>query len=551
MPDGISTIYVPFGALQPDGKLFNNDGLVEARNVAPVYGNYIPTPFWAHTGNEPTTEPFGLHAHFAGSSSWFAYLGAVTALYEYNTTTWAATDKTRAVGGPYGAGGAGGEAGWQSASFGDSIIMTDYVDDPQLLTSPAAANFVKLAQSGGANPGMDPKAKFVYSLRGNLHLANLNLPAALLNPDGSTDLAAGAHPTTVCWSQTENVRQFGSFNATPQLTGTGFQPLNYDFGHLAGVAGSNTFAILFLQKGIVREDGPPYTFRPIVAGSSCRYPNSIVMFDQDVYFWGPSGPSVLRGGEGPVLVLGDGRVARTLIDNAAAGFSPTYSISTSALTRHVNVSADQTNGLIYWTFTSTSGTTAGRLGDLSIIYNVREDRFSFTDNASVSFDATTLHSNGLLFLKSGPDLGGAWAPGRDLVGVMRYIDNTPTTHYQIARVFYDNFVATLPVLLTKGFQQFDPDATTRVLGVRPILTRSTLVNLLNITVTLNSKNKPYAAAVTRTSNTENEHGLYTFPTSVFADFHQISLTIDGTDLETISELEGFEVQVLKGGRYSA
>jgi hypothetical protein len=551
MPGEIRTIYVPFGELKPDAKFFGNDGLTHALNVVPVYGNYISTQFWAFTGNEPATEPYGIHAHFGGGSAWNLYLGAVTALYEYNTTTWGITDKTRAVGGAYNTAGAGGEAGWQSTSFGDSIIMTQYVDDPQLLTSPTAANFVKLAQSGGANPGMDPKAKFVYSLRGNLHLANLNLPAALLNADGSTDLAAGAHPTTVCWSQTENVRQFGSFNATPQLTGTGFQPLNYDFGHLAGAAGSNTFAILFLQKGIVREDGPPYTFRPIVAGTSCRYPNSIVIFDQDVYFWGPAGPSVLRGGEGPVLVLGEGRVARTLIDNSVSGFSPTYSLSASVLPRHVNVGVDWVSGLVYWSFTSTAGTAAGRLGDLCVIYNTRDDRFSFIDNTSVhASDVVT--KNGLLFLDSGPDLGGAWSPGRDLAGVMKWTDEFLVAHYQIARPDYGDIPATLPMQLTRGYEQFDKDATTRVRRIRPILFKSSALTLLTITCNVFSRNGPLDAARQSAGGaTADSHGWITFPTSVFADFHLVQLIFDGTALETLVELEGFEVEYEMGGRYSA
>lgn len=539
------TIFVPFGELKSDGKSFNNDGLTRAMNVVPVYGNYISTQFWAFTGNEPTTEPYGIHAHFAGGSSWNLYLGAVTALYEYNTSSWAATDKTRLVGGAYGAGGAGGEAGWQSTSFGDSIIMTDYVDDPQYLASPASANFAKLALSGGGNPGMDPKAKFVYALGQNLHLANLNLAGAF---DG---LPIGANPTVVCWSQSGNERQYGSFNVTPELTGADYQDLAYDLGHIAGAVGSHKFAVLFLQKGIVREDGPPYTFKPIVTGTSCRYPNSIVILDQDVYFWGPAGPSVLRGGEGPVIVLGEGRVARTLIDNAVSGFSPLYSISSSIAIRHVNVGVDTVNGLVYWSFTSTPGAAAGRIGDLCVIYNTRDDRFSFIDNTSVHYSPPEVDKNGIMFMSTGPDLGSDWMPGRDLAVVMRWIDDLLVTHYQIARPDYGDLPATLPMELTRGYQQFDAEATTRIKRVRPIFSKSTDASLTTITCNVFSVNSPGDTPVLTTSSGTDGHGWKTLPDAPLRDFHLIQLFFGGTALETLVELEGFEVEYEKGGRYSA
>lgn len=532
---------MPFGELKADAKLFNNDGLTNAFNVVPVHGNYISAQFWAHGGDVSATEPYGLHVHFGGGSLYYPYLGSVEKIYECDTILTNLTDKTRLVGGAYGAGGAGGEAGWQSTSFGDSIVMTDYVDDPQYLASPASANFTKLALSGGANPGMDPKAKFVYALGQNLHLANLNLAA------GFDGLPIGANPTVVCWSQSGNERQYGSFNATPELTGADYQDLAYDLGHIAGAVGSHKFAILFLQKGIVREDGPPYTFKPITLGTSCRYPNSAVIYDQDVYFWGPAGPSVLRGGEGPVIVLGEGRVARTLIDNSLTGFSSTYSISSSIAVRHVNAAIDTISGLVIWSFTSTPGTAGGRIGDLSVIYNVREDRFSFMDNSSIfSFSQA-----GLLFLKTAPDLGSLWSPGRDLIGVIRY-ELSGVIKWGPCRVDYAGVAAILPMLMTKGYQQLDKDFTTRVTRVRPIISRSTLSGSLVIEVGVYTKNKPYEnATVSTLTSTEDAHGWIPITDSAFGDFHLVGMTFNGSDLETLVELEGFEIEYVTGGRYAA
>lgn len=541
----VKKIYVPFGQLQPDAKLFGNDGLMEARNVIPVYGNYISTQFWAHSGNEPVDEPYGLHLHFAGGTTRYAYVGSITKLYEFAIPSFGATDKSRTAGGAYATSSAGGENGWQCTSFGDAIVMTQFVDDPQLLTSPAAANFVKLATTSSATIGMDPKAKFVYAIGGNLHLANLNLSAAF------DTLPIGANPTVVAWSGTESIRQFGSFNVTPEIVGTDYQPLNYDLGHITGVIGSHKFALVFMQKGIVREDGPPYTFQPIVVGASCRYPNSIVIYDGDVYFWGPAGPSVLRGGQAPVIILGDGRVARTLIDNAVSGFSPINSISDAIEIRHVNAAIDTVNGLVYWSFTNKAGTMEGRTGNLSVVYNVRDDRFSFVDNMSVSFGAPSVTVPGLLFLRHGPDLGGPFSPGRDLVGMMRYIDESgPTTHYQLAVVDYGGISALLTMLLTRGYQQFDANLTTRITRVRPIFSRSDLTLSITITLLINSKNRPYEIAAATTSTEADAHGWIVSPECPFKDFHQVSLSFDGSDLETIVELEGFEVEYVTGGVYS-
>lgn len=546
-------LYVPFGELKSDGNAFVNDGLLQARNVVPLYGNYIASQLWVRQVSFApfTNELLGLHVHAAGGSSWFIYTGESTKLWELLSDFGTTADKTRLVGGPYAA--ATNAEGWQGATFGDAIVMTDYVDDPQLLTSPAAANFVKLAQSGGVNPGMDPKAKFVFGLRNNLFLANLNLAAPF---DG---LPAGANPTTVCWSQSENIRQFGSYNVTPQLIGTGYQPTGYDFGHITGGIGGQEFGLIAYQGGWARIDGPPYTFRPIAAGTGTRYPNSIVSFDRDVFFWGPSGPSVLRGGEGPVEVLGRDKIGRTLIDNTT-GFSPTYSIAASTAVRHVSAAIDSANDLLWMSYTSSSASAAnGQVGDLSVVYNLSDGRFGFVENGGAA--GLTSAYYGVTMLRSRPDLGTAWSPGRDLVGIAHHYTGTPPVAPRVWGVGKPNYGAagSASPLLERAYQQYDKDLTTRPLRVRPIYSRSSLTSGLAVTVRVSSKSKPYAASIDTTSTSEDTQGWITLPGSVFADFHNIRFTFAGTDLvgyashgpESITELEGYEVEYAVGGVYSA
>lgn len=537
----IKRIFVPFGELKPDGKQFNNDGLIEARNVVPVHGGYVASQLWINKTAVLPAEPLGLHPHFTGTS-WVLYYGDTTKLWHVppGPFPWVPVDKSRLVGGAYGA--ASSAYGWQGTSFGDAIVMTDYVDDPQLLTSPTAANFVKLAQSGAGNPGMDPKAKFAYPVRGNLNLANLNLAA------GFDGLPSGANPTVVVWSQSENIRQYGSYNVTPQLTGTGYQPLSYDFGEITGGVGGD-YGLIAMQNGWVRQDGPPYTFRPIVIGTGCRFPNSIVRFDRDTYFWGPSGPSVLRGGEGPVEVLGQDRIVRTLLDNTT-GFSPAYSINSTVNVNHVSAAIDSTNGLVMFSFTSVVAGSAGtfsQVGDLTVVYSTSDGRFSFIENRlSGAVDAA---SSGVPLYRSGPDLGTAWAPGRDLVGALRYNLAGANAHV-IAIPKYSSGGAATPVL-ARAFQQLDPQLTTRIRRVRPVFSLNDPTATVSPSVFVASKNRPYESGTLVSSAARDTHGWLTTPDSLYADFHQVSITLDTLTVPVVAEMEGYEAEFETGGAYSA
>jgi hypothetical protein len=538
MPE-IKSIYVPYGELRSDFLFFGNDGLTRAENVVPVSGGYATLrTMGIRTSFIFPTLPLGFHAHPTAGNSWRGYTGTATALYEIDPSlaAWSVTDKTRLVGGAYAASDVNPNYGWQGASFGDSIVMTDYIDDPQLLTSPAAGNFVKLAQSGGGNPGMDPKAKFAFGVRGNMFLANLNLAAALLRPDGSTDLAAGAYPTSVCWSQTENLRQYGSFNATPQLTGTGYQPLNYDLGHITGGLGGD-YALIAFQQGWARGDisAGGYIFRATVRGVGCNYPNSIVRFDEDCYFWGPTGPMVLRGGEGPAEPLARDRIMRALTD---ASLSLGYAPSTTARTQQTKIGAapDQAGRHIWFSWT---GSTGGRI----LIYNVDDGRFSFI--FPVGNDDT---GGSLLYPRSHPEsLTEGWFPGRDIAGVFEFLAGGA---FNSAVVDPTRGTGQTAALLARAFHQLEPEATTRVRRVRPIYSLVDPTEVTTVSVAVTSKNKPTDAGTPITYTDRDTHGWVTTPGTFFADFHQIIPTISCSDAN-LREHEGLEIEYEVGPRYSA
>lgn len=526
-------LFIPFNELMPDSREFNNQGMTQALGVAPIGDTYVPTGTWqAQTAALPSSSnisPRGLHAHASPvSTGWYGYFAAKGSLYEANTTTvpWPITDKSRVAGGAYTT-----NIDWGLTSYGDSVIMTNYVDDPQLLTSPAAANFQKLAQSGGANPGMDPKARYVFPVRDNVFLANLFLASSF---DG---LAAGANPNVVAWSQTDNARQYGSFNVTPQLTGTGYQPLLYDLGAITGAVGGQ-YGLIALQRGWVRVDGPPYTFRPISEGIGCQCSNSIVRFDNDVYFWGPNGPMCFVGGEGPAIPIAQNKLTRTLTD-AVFGGQYCAGFPSGANPDFLSANADHVNRLVWW---SIGGPSIN--GGLTLIYAVDSEQFSFTTPVSEG-DGRPLM--GISFLRLVPEqLAAAWVPGRDLVGILSVGQPGPVQFY-LATAKSSAF----PVLcvLEKGYTQLDPELTTRILRVRPVYS---LISPTTVTTQIDvlSKSRPFDVAAPQSYTGMDTHGWITTPSTLFADFHRVKLTLSAIP-GLVAEIAGIEVEFMVGGVYSA
>jgi hypothetical protein len=527
-------IFIPFGELTPDAREFNNEGLTQATNVAPIGDTYVLSQYWKlrtaalpHLLGQP---PKGLWIHPSTSSTtWYGYWGNINgSLYEVSNTSaaiWTVTDKTRLAAVYLG-------DAWHGTSFGDSVIMTNYSEDVQLLTSPAAANFVKLAQSGGGNPGMDPKAKFAFPVRSNMFLLNLNLAAPF---DG---LSAGANPNVVAWSQSENARQYGSFNVTPQLTGCGYQPLNYDSGAITGGVGGQ-YALISMQRGWARVDGPPYTFRPISQGVGNQCSNGIIRFDNDVYFWGPNGPMVFRDGEGPAIPIAKDKLSRTLTD---AVFGSPYSCGVygGADPFLLSAGADHVNRQVWWAFSA--GISVD--GELLLMYDVDTQRFTFQTPRQDGDPATIC---GALSLQTRPEQPSGWTPGRDLVCVMS-VGPFPSEYYLATP-----FQSATPVTATfeKGYMQLDENQTQRIVRARPIYSMNDPSIVPTASITISSKNKPFEAPTVKGPYTTlDSHGWITTPDTVFADFHRPKLTFSGIS-SRVTEISGLEIEIGFGGSYAA
>lgn len=543
MPYPIKRVFLPYGVLKPDAGEFNNDGMSRALNVVPAGDTYLPSRLWRpRSGQVSPTIPRGFHVHpvmgaiGVSDSNWIGYIGSLLKLYEMGG--WSVADKTRTVGGDYDASNVRTEFGWQFASFGESIIAVNGYDEPQILLSPSSANFTKLIQST-----FDFKSRFVWPVQNNLFHGNLFLDAPY---DG---LSAGVNDTVVAWSQDGVPRQYGSFNADPQLLGAGYQPLAYDLGPIVGGIGGQ-YLLVALERGWARCDGPPYTFNPISQGIGCKFPNSIVRFDDDVYFLGPAGPMVFRGGNGLAEQLGKGRIARTLMDQIFGG---TYAYQYGPDPIYFCGAASHTERQVWWAFTSNGANFTDEVfkyANLILVYDVDSQAFSFIDPRDES-DTSAGAQIGLTFLRSRPEQLAEWTPGRDLVALMLDAGGGSGPQYRGATPVSGSDSIPVETLLEKAYVQLDDDRTTRIRRIRPIFSQTSNDPLPTISITLRTKNKPYETPVTTgPRTTRDKHGWITFPRSKFGDFHQMELTQTFLGAR-VRELEGVDVEFEIGPAYSA
>lgn len=523
--------FLPFGEWLPDQKLFLNSGLVKAENVVPVYGNLYAAPSFSGMPGAAAAAlaqtAYGLGAVGLSVTTWNAYVGTTSKIYEI-TNAGAVTDRSGAA---YAT--PDSTSGSQITAFGQSVIETRYTEPPQILL-PAAGTFVPLHSATFA-----PAGRFPFSVRGNLFMAHCFVPAPY------DAVPAGANPQLVAWSQTDAPRFYGGPRVDPQLVGSDYQQIANDYGVITGAVGGN-YGLVFQQRAVVRVDGPPYTFQEVVRGKGTRYPNSIVQNDQDTYFWGDSGPSILEYG-GQLLksdqatALAAGKLQRTLLDNSTS-FDGGYSIKNLISPIEVSGASDLTNRLIFWAYSRSVGSTPG---DAILVYNIEEKRFTIFFLVDPNGGAA-----GALFLRNRPNIGGRWRPGSDQVFINRVAGGTAPGDY----VGGWSVTSTASPTIKGGYVQLDPDITTRIIRVRPILT-GTLINLVNtlgLTLSLVDTNDPFSSPAAQATAIRDEHGWFLFQDSRFADFHSLAVTVSNAALAGgILEAEGFEVEYVTGAAYSA
>lgn len=534
----MTTAFVPFGDFVPDRRYLGNTsgGLLMAREVVPVYGSYIASPDTPALGQIATSAAErGLHVHLATGDGYVAVdVGGVARLYQITEPLGVPpviTDRSKA--GAYTQG-----FEWYGCSFGSNVVMANGDSPVQYRDAGGAAAFANMITSTFA-----PVGKFPFAFKNNLFLANLTLAAPY---DG---LAAGANPTVVAWSGSDNIRQFGSFNADPQIIGAGYQPLNFDIGDITGAIGGTDYALVAHSNGFVRIEGPPYTFKVVTDGCGCLYPYSLCRVRDDVYFWGPSGLTRLRGGLGPPETVGIGKFTRSLIDNTT-GFSDISWINGGQI---ISSAYDALNDIVLTAYRSNLETTTGVSdphAQTFLWYNVNEDRATVATMPRYDLDDAVAPAH---YLRTGRQagVGSYWTPARDI----RFLSNSANT--TAGTVSYHYFsLGGIPqsLILHGGYNRLNPETTSRIVRVRPVYTKTDNSVVVGVwSATIESTNMAHSTPATSGPfTTADSHGWITTPTAVMGDFHSVSFNLSpATDVYKIAEFRGYEVEFVSGGKYGA
>lgn len=542
MANKIKRDFIPFRDLSFDAGAFANDKLVVARNVIPWHGTYVPS-----CGPDAAVD---LSGSIATASLWLGYgafrsnaalaflaidTGSDTKIYTDDLTT--ITDVTR-VGSDYVT-----PAFVNFAQFGATIIATMGDTDAMQYKPAGATDFANMITSTFA-----PRAFFAAPIRNNLFLGNIYLTG------GYDSLAAGNNRETVAWSQTDNVRSFGSPTVNPELVGAGYNTLTNDGGAITGLVGGD-YGIVFQERAIVRIDGPPYTFANIVQGVGCMYPQSMCRFKDDVYFWGTDGPAVLRGGLQYEPLL-EGSLRRMLTEAGARPFDDwgrDAELTSATPAENPRVIVDHSAGIVGWAY-RTRGVTTPETADTAVafqvlVYNVRDQRAAVM---AIAKDTATEGVQRLAFVGQETQITGDWP----LVALRSYktavIDTDP--YRQVYAV--DNLQA-YSGRLYSSFILLNSMGTTRVRRVRPVYRGVNLPGTYTPTATppmfasVASLINPAAGAQeTAWSNTYDQHGWCTLHDSIMADYHSFRVrfgtgaTVDATLIaaQDIVEFDGIEIE---------
>jgi hypothetical protein len=388
---------IPFGEWLPDLGEHNNEGLYKVKGAVSSGGRYFPPPTFNGTdltGNAGATydmtETYGLHVHTSNTNprDLRFYVGTNNDILRSTAVNLLSTERATAAGI---ANAPDTISGWQFTSFGDTIYAASF--------NGTTGNFLRAATPSTAFATFvaattpttySPIPRFVSTIKNHLLIANVEAQTTLGEFTANT-----VYPNLVMWSASDDPTRWGDeeFANYPETVGSSYQHLYDEFGPITGLVGGADVAYIFKPRAIYRMEGPEWSFHPVVTGAGSIYPNSIVRFYNDLYFWGPCGPALLRYGSSEVENIGLGKVQRAVTEfqnykmldycfEIDTFTSPEGEIDITGNTTQLDIScvADYRCGLIAWfcaEATVETGTTdlSRRTGCLT--YDVKTGAFSF------------------------------------------------------------------------------------------------------------------------------------------------------------------------------
>lgn len=386
---------IPLLDWTPDKGELNNSGLSQVYGAVPTPSGWACPPIVAVKGQTDAklitlgvSAAYGFHIHSVCDTNLYTpqlyyYIGTGGDLFRSTTNDSLLMVPAKPIPGGFSPTPA---SGWQFASYGNSIVATDFSSHIQYAATPTTdfADMITYTTPDSYRP----KARFVSSIKQHLLLGHIKFATAPSATITTSALSLTSYPDMVMWSATDNIRRFGDPGgcASTSVVGSDFQLLSDDYGAITGVSGGD-FAYIFKERAIYLMEGPPFQFRRIVSGIGTIYPNSIVRYHDDVYFWGPGGPYRLRDGSNTPERIGDGIVQRTVLNangptydfpapgtGSGAG-GPQYFMEDELVNlSHVGSFCDYTSGNVVFTATCDS---AGLYNTKLLVYNIGSGRFGF------------------------------------------------------------------------------------------------------------------------------------------------------------------------------
>ena len=153
---------IKFGEFIPDQPALNNAGATEAKNVIPAATGYRCFKDLSPLSGAADAKILGMFAGKSDSGDAALYVGNASKLYKFNAADSSLTDVSKA-GGYFTA----GDDRWRFVQFGETLIATNYDDNPQTATVASGSAFADLG-------GTPPKAKYIAAVRDQVMLGYTN-----------------------------------------------------------------------------------------------------------------------------------------------------------------------------------------------------------------------------------------------------------------------------------------------------------------------------------------------------------------------------------------
>lgn len=329
---------IPFAEWLPDQPDFNNPGATVAKNVRPHASGYEPLPSFQAFSNALDAYPRGAFYARAADNNVYSYAGDETKLYSIVASAW--TDVSRVSGGAYAC---GNLDYWEMAKFGEKVIATNYIDDPQIITL-GGTNFAALG-------GTPPKARHVATVRNFVVFANTN----------DTD---GEIPNRVRWSAADDPEDY----VVSAATQSDFEDLYGAGGWIQRVFGGE-YGNIFQEGSVWRMtyQGSPtiFSFDEVLPGRGLLAPGGASQIGDLIFFLSQDGFEVLTNGSSSQSI-GAQKVDRFVLSD----------IDTSNLHR-VSSAIDVKKKQFYFAYPGSSNT--GGLPNKLVIYDWSIDKWSYAE----------------------------------------------------------------------------------------------------------------------------------------------------------------------------